>query len=299
MHVTLEELEYLISKDCDVQINTCSGYEKITDTYRKYGPGKKIIFDDDTEIVAANDHLILDDLNTWISWKNLSVGDKVSNKIINNIVNTDEQEWIDFTIDASHSSYLHKGITHHNSGKSFMIYIISQWYDLEKKLIIVPTVGLVSQFESDLRDYGFKGKIVTSLNGLSRSNNIDADIIVSTWQSLDNGKTKMPNEWYEQFGVVFGDECIHPDSLISTDKGLIKIKDLKAGDLVKTINETNMNEEMKPIVKVHHNISVNEKKYKIVCDNKNIIVTGNHKIFTKRGWIRADRLEKDDVIKCL
>ena len=91
-----------------------------------------------------------------------------------------------------------------SSGKSMMIYLIASWYK-QKTLIIVPTTGLVTQFEGDLRDYGFKGKIVTSIGGLLRDNDIDAEVVITTWQSLNNGKSKMPKAWYNQFKVVFGD----------------------------------------------------------------------------------------------
>ena len=94
-----------------------------------------------------------------------------------------------------------------SSGKSMMIYVISQWYKQFKGLIIVPTIGLVSQMESDFRDYGYTGKISTSIGGLSKSNDIDADVVITTWQSLNNGKSKMPKQWYSQFGYVFGDEA--------------------------------------------------------------------------------------------
>lgn len=94
-----------------------------------------------------------------------------------------------------------------SSGKSLMIYIISQWYKQHKGLIIVPTIGLVTQMESDFRDYGYTGTIHTSIGGLSKANNIDADIVITTWQSLNNGKSKMPKQWYQQFGYVFGDEA--------------------------------------------------------------------------------------------
>lgn len=96
-----------------------------------------------------------------------------------------------------------------SSGKSFMIYVIMRWYQQmgHKGLIIVPTVGLVTQMESDFRDYGYTGKIHTSIGGLLKSDNIDADIVITTWQSLNNGKTKMPKTWYQQFGAVFGDEA--------------------------------------------------------------------------------------------
>lgn len=94
-----------------------------------------------------------------------------------------------------------------SSGKSLMIYIIGSWYKDLKKLIIVPTTGLVNQFEDDLRDYGFKGNIITSIGGLNKANNINAEYVITTWQSLNNGKSKMPKSWYEQFDVVFGDEA--------------------------------------------------------------------------------------------
>lgn len=94
-----------------------------------------------------------------------------------------------------------------SSGKSFMIYVITQWYKQEKALIIVPTIGLVKQMASDFVSYGYKGRISMSTDGLDKSNDIDADIVITTWQSLDNGKNKMPKAWYRQFGVVFGDEA--------------------------------------------------------------------------------------------
>ena len=98
-----------------------------------------------------------------------------------------------------------------SSGKSLMIYLLHMWYanrlDCAKSLLIVPNVGLVGQFESDLRSYGFTGKIETSVGGLLKDNDIDADVVITTWQALDNGKKKMPEEWFNQFTTVFGDEA--------------------------------------------------------------------------------------------
>jgi len=94
-----------------------------------------------------------------------------------------------------------------SSGKSLMIYILMRWYQAHKGLVIVPTIGLVNQMESDFRDYGYAGNIHLSTQGLSKSNNIECDMVITTWQSLNNGKNKMPKPWYQQFGVVFGDEA--------------------------------------------------------------------------------------------
>lgn len=94
-----------------------------------------------------------------------------------------------------------------SSGKSYMIYALSTWYSNEKSLLIVPSIGLVEQMAADFIEYGYKGVIHKSTDGLSKSNDIPADVVITTWQSLNNGKTKMPESWYQQFGVVFGDEC--------------------------------------------------------------------------------------------
>lgn len=94
-----------------------------------------------------------------------------------------------------------------SSGKSLMIYILMRWYQKHKGLIIVPTIGLVNQMESDFRDYGYTGTIHLSTQGLNKSNDIECDLCITTWQSLNNGKNKMPKPWYQQFGVVFGDEA--------------------------------------------------------------------------------------------
>lgn len=92
------------------------------------------------------------------------------------------------------------------SGKSLMIYFLSQWYK-KKTLIIVPTIGLVTQMKSDFESYEYKDNIHVSTDGLSKNFNIPEDIVITTWQSLDNGKTKVNKKWFDQFKVVIGDEC--------------------------------------------------------------------------------------------
>ena len=93
-----------------------------------------------------------------------------------------------------------------SSGKSLMIYMITQWYK-KKTLIIVPTTGLVTQMANDFISYGYDGVIHKSTDGLDKSLDVPADVVITTWQSLDNGKTRVLKPWYEQFDVVFGDEA--------------------------------------------------------------------------------------------
>lgn len=93
-----------------------------------------------------------------------------------------------------------------SSGKSLMIYILTMWY-ATKSLIIVPSLGLVSQMADDFRDYGYTGSILLSTDGIDRSSWVSEDIVISTWQTLENGVNSTSEEWYEQFGLVFGDEA--------------------------------------------------------------------------------------------
>jgi superfamily II DNA or RNA helicase len=97
-----------------------------------------------------------------------------------------------------------------SSGKSLIIYVINEWYRRKfntKSLIIVPTIGLVKQMQSDFESYGYTGTFNTSVEGLDKSNDHQLDSTITTWQSLDNGKTKIPKQWFAQFNVVFGDEA--------------------------------------------------------------------------------------------
>ena len=185
------------------------------------------------------------------------------------------------------------------SGKSLIIYTLLRWF-LAKGLtciIIVPTTSLVEQLYSDFEDYSTGNGWRTDDNcqklysGLSKD--FTSNVLITTWQST----FKLSKDWCNQFDVVFSDECIHPDTLITTDLGQIKISNISVGDLVLTLNEDTKIYEYKPILKVHKNISVNEKKFKITYDDGTfIIITGNHKQYTQRGWVRTDELTIEDMV---
>jgi superfamily II DNA or RNA helicase len=97
------------------------------------------------------------------------------------------------------------------SGKSLIIYMlvrdaIMRLNDNEKVLIVVPTVGLVTQLYKDFEDYSagtwdVANNVHTIFSGAEKQT--AKKIVVSTWQSLYN----MPKQFFDQFGAVFGDEC--------------------------------------------------------------------------------------------
>ena len=96
------------------------------------------------------------------------------------------------------------------SGKSFIIYSLMRYYLslTEKKiLVIVPTTSLVSQMNSDFKDYSSSNGWDVDSNVhqvmAGKSKDTDKRIIISTWQSI----YKQPKEYFSQFDCVFGDEC--------------------------------------------------------------------------------------------
>lgn len=88
------------------------------------------------------------------------------------------------------------------SGKSFIIYLITRYYQA-RTLIIVPTTSLVSQLASDFADYGFQSdRFVHRIFG-GQDKHTDKPITISTWQSI----YKLPKEYFDQFEVIIGDEA--------------------------------------------------------------------------------------------
>ena len=93
------------------------------------------------------------------------------------------------------------------SGKSFIMYLIVQYYLRmirdKRVLIIVPTTSLVEQLYSDFNDYGMNAEKYVHKIYSGKDKTTTKPIIISTWQSI----YKFPKKWFEQFGMVLGDEC--------------------------------------------------------------------------------------------
>ena len=95
------------------------------------------------------------------------------------------------------------------SGKSLIIYALLSYFlgvlrgDSEKRvLVIVPTTSLVEQMTSDFNDYGCPDQLIHKIYS-GKEKDPGAPIVISTWQSI----YKLPRAWFEQFGMVVGDEC--------------------------------------------------------------------------------------------
>lgn len=99
------------------------------------------------------------------------------------------------------------------SGKSFIIYLMTKYwlnylsngYQYPKAgrvLVIVPTTSLVEQMTQDFLDYGCNEDAIHKIYS-GKDKNFNKAIVISTWQSI----YKLPPKWFEQFGMVIGDEC--------------------------------------------------------------------------------------------
>ena len=89
------------------------------------------------------------------------------------------------------------------SGKSLIIFMLCD-YIPGRKLIIVPTTSLVYQLDKDFKDYSdSNNSYSTHLIMAGQDKNAEADIFISTWQSI----YKQPKKWFDQFDMVIGDEA--------------------------------------------------------------------------------------------
>ena len=87
------------------------------------------------------------------------------------------------------------------SGKSLVLYVLSCFYK-ENKLIITPNLNLIHQLTGDFISYGCDEKRIHKIYERQEKES-NCNIHISTWQSLKD----MPEEFFNQYGVVIVDEC--------------------------------------------------------------------------------------------
>lgn len=185
------------------------------------------------------------------------------------------------------------------SGKSLTISLMAEFFRQNnmKGILLVPNINLLTQFKNDIKDYNLIDLYEDThvIGGGQTERHFNNSLTISTWQSLQD--LSMVN--LDELDYVICDECLHPDTLITTIEGDKKIIDIKPGDIVLTINEETKEREWKKVIKRHKNLGIsrNEKMLNIKMeDGRELKITGNHKVQTQRGWVRADELTVDDDI---
>ena len=115
------------------------------------------------------------------------------------------------------------------SGKSLIIYLMVRFNLIrlkeeknDKILIVVPTTSLVEQLYKDFKDYGYNSQRNVHRIYQGHEKETDKRIVISTWQSI----YKMPKKFFEQFGMVVGDEA-HLFKAVSLTKIMSRLENCK------------------------------------------------------------------------
>lgn len=217
VNVNYRQIHTLLKSNTDIYVDSPNGLVKIVKPFNKYEPGYLIEYTDGTETKCAESHhMIFGELKTP---GDLKIGDFSGSKIIKNIKKLPEQEWYDFEIDHETGLYYQNGITHHNSGKSLVISLISEFFRRKglRGILLVPNINLLTQFYSDIGEYNLsKLQESTQLIGAEHSvkdvSELSNPLTISTWQSLSNFAGSLTGIDY-----VIIDECHRFASDVTSD----------------------------------------------------------------------------------
>lgn len=142
-------------------------------------------------------------------------------------------------------------------------------------LIVSPRLEINSQLE----DYLIKLKIIQHCSIITNLNR----------KILNN---------IEKYDYMVVDECFSPHTLIRTETGYRKIRDIKINDLVYSYNKSKKEFELKKVVRLF-NKNYADNFIKLNLNNSlkyGIDSTKNHKFYTLEGQKRADELQLNDYI---
>jgi hypothetical protein len=117
------------------------------------------------------------------------------------------------------------------------------------------------------------------------------DLTIMNYESLH----KLPND--TKWELIICDEA-HSCFLENTLIDGVKIKDIELGSYQKSFNFTKGVYEYRKVLNVFKN-PLTENLVKIKCNGKEIVCTESHKIFTKRGWVKAGELLSTDELQIL
>ena len=91
--------------------------------------------------------------------------------------------------------------------------------------------------------------------------------------------------------------CLKTSAKLNMEKGTEKISNIQIDDRVWSVDISNNEVQLKPVVKLYEReysgelISIETESGEIIT------LTPNHKIYTKnRGYVRADKINNDDVL---
>jgi hypothetical protein len=148
------------------------------------------------------------------------------------------------------------------------------------------SLGIAAKLNPENVLFLTKKKAISSISNDFALMGVDYDVI--NYESMH----KLPKKKWD---VVILDEshsCFLGNTLIDG----VKIKDIKVGSFQKSFNFDKNCYEMKKVTNVFKN-KLDEDLVKIKCNGKEIVCTKSHKIFTRRGWVKAGEILSTDELQ--
>ena len=191
----------------------------------------------------------------------------------------------DISVPISHT-YINEGVINHNTGKSTFalfcmlrkLYELSCYTNIPTLFGLMPTslISLmyfsVSKTQAELTGFGQLRGIIDTVpyfqESFGRSDRINSMLV-------------FPENLMFLYGSSSG-HCLDPQSVIYSNRGLVRAEGLRVGDLVYNGNS------LKRVKSVYRTLGL---MYKITTDTgKEVIVKDNHKNYTQRGFVETKDL---------
>lgn len=160
-------------------------------------------------------------------------------------------------------------------GKSYIISTLASLSKAKRAVILQPAMELVKQNYEKLAETGLDCTMIDS----AHKGDWSANYIYTTPQTLCKNLDKL-----EEPPVVLIDECLTGDTMIQTLDQEKRLDTICIGDIIMCATG--------PGKVVATSKKYTNKLYKVrLSDGRTIKGTGNHPVFTERGWTRLDNLE--------
>ena len=148
--------------------------------------------------------------------------------------------------------------------------------------------------------YIYESKKIRYYESRITNHNKNTIIHIINYDILDKFKDRLLNT---PFNFFVADECFVYDTLINTDKGLVKIGDIVENKLdvkILSYNHKTNKTEYKEISRLIKHEKTDKKLLKIKLSNeKELICTEEHKIFVNGKYIKASEIQCGDIMFAL
>ena len=152
------------------------------------------------------------------------------------------------------------------------------------------SLGIASKISSHNVLFLTKKKAISSIEKDYEALAPFYQLTVTNYENLHN----ISNKGWDLIILDEAHSCFLEDTLIDG----VKIKDIELGSFQKSFNFEKGIYEYKKVLNVFKN-PLTENLIKIKCNGKEIVCTESHKIFTKRGWVKAGELLPTDELQVL